>query len=124
VGATVPAAGGPPVERGYLRVVVNPWARIKVDGAERGVTPIASPLGLPVGRHTVTIENDFFAPVSRSIDVVAGTTEAPLELVVDLSREQPEAARAGAPPPPEPEPEPESIAPDPADVAPAPRGAR
>ncbi|HLU67088.1 MAG TPA: serine/threonine-protein kinase [Kofleriaceae bacterium] len=88
VGASGPTRIIAPAERrGHLRVVVNPWGRVLVDGEERAVTPLAAPIPLPAGRHMVTVENDFFEPLSREIDVPAGTEEEPIELFVDLERE-------------------------------------
>ncbi len=90
-------------ERGFVRVIVHPWGRIFLDGDEVGYTPMATPFEANEGTHVVTIENDFFSPVSRSIDVPPGsTTETPLELRIDLEREatkradaQPRAKDAG-----------------------------
>jgi eukaryotic-like serine/threonine-protein kinase len=88
VGATGPTRFmGAQEERGYLRVVVNPWGRISIDGAERAVTPLAAPLALPAGRHTLTIENDFFEPFTRDIDIPIGEDDEPIELFVDLEKD-------------------------------------
>jgi eukaryotic-like serine/threonine-protein kinase len=87
VGAKVPPVVEREARRGYLKVVVNPWGRVLVDGEEVAVTPLAAPIPLPVGRHLVTIEHDALPPVSRQLDVQAGSPEAPIELTVDLVRE-------------------------------------
>jgi tRNA A-37 threonylcarbamoyl transferase component Bud32 len=88
VGASAPPQFiGVAESRGYVRVVVNPWGRILIDGEARAVTPIASPLSVSAGRHTITVENDFFEPFSRDIDVPAGTDGEPIELFVDLEKE-------------------------------------
>src|SRR5688500_5576745 len=60
VGATGPAGMiAAPERRGYVRVVVNPWGRVSIDGEERGVPPVAAPFAVVAGRHTITIENDY-----------------------------------------------------------------
>jgi tRNA A-37 threonylcarbamoyl transferase component Bud32 len=73
--------------RGYVRIVVNPWGKISIDGQPRAVTPIAEPIPLSAGSHTVSIENEFFETFSRQIDVPAGSAEEPIELFVDLEEE-------------------------------------
>jgi hypothetical protein len=88
VGATPTArALGAQEHRGYVRVVVNPWGRIKIDGTERAVTPINAPLPVAAGRHTIVVENDFFEPFTRAIDVPAGGEDEPMELMVDLEKD-------------------------------------
>jgi eukaryotic-like serine/threonine-protein kinase len=86
--------------RGYVRVVVNPWGRVVVDGQERATTPIAAPLELEAGEHEITIRNDFFEPITQTIEVPPGNRDEPLELRVDLERQ---GRRLGAPPADEPE---------------------
>jgi tRNA A-37 threonylcarbamoyl transferase component Bud32 len=89
VGAEVPpapvmmAAAAP--ERGYLRVVVRPWGRIAVDGAERGVTPMARPLAVTAGQHRITIENDYFEPIEREVTVPAGDESSAVLVDVDFT---------------------------------------
>ncbi|HWM87169.1 MAG TPA: serine/threonine-protein kinase [Kofleriaceae bacterium] len=89
VGAEVPPPAAPvampaPPQRGYLRVVVRPWGRIFVDGVERGMTPMAKPLALPAGRHQVTIRNDYYEPIERSVTVPAGDESSATLLELDL----------------------------------------
>jgi predicted Ser/Thr protein kinase len=87
VGATGPAAGRiivAPERRGYVRVVVNPWGRISIDGVERGVTPIAAPIPVTAGVHKITIENDFFETFTREVDVPVAPEEEPIDFIVDL----------------------------------------
>jgi hypothetical protein len=42
--------------KGYLRVQVQPWARVSIDGHEVGITPLA-PLPLLEGTHKVELDN-------------------------------------------------------------------
>ena len=67
--------------------MVNPWGKISIDGQPRAVTPIADPIPVAAGSHTISIENDFFETFSREIDVPAGSSEEPIELFVDLEEE-------------------------------------
>ena len=87
VGATGPAASTvivAPERRGYVRVVVNPWGRISIDGQERGVTPIAAPIPVTAGVHKITVETDFFETVTREVDVPVSTEDEPIDFIVDL----------------------------------------
>jgi hypothetical protein len=63
-------------KRGYARVDAHPWARIFVDDKEIGVTPIADPLELREGKHTVRYEHDWYQSYEQEIDVLAGDKEA------------------------------------------------
>ena len=57
---------------GYVRVVVNPWADIWIDGKKVGTTPLAKPLELPEGRHHLEVKNEHFMPDARDITVERG----------------------------------------------------
>ena len=91
VGATVPPrpvmAAAAPVSRGYVRVVVRPWGRIAVDGQERGMTPLAAPLQVSAGSHRITIENDYYEPVERTVSVPESGEGAAVLVEVDLRAE-------------------------------------
>jgi serine/threonine-protein kinase len=55
-----------------LRVAVEPWAEVSVDGKIMGVTP-APPLALPSGVHVVALRNaELGREVRRRIVVPAG----------------------------------------------------
>ena len=73
-------------QRGYVRVNANPWARVFVDGNETGITPIADPLQLKEGKHVLRFEHDWYAPVERPVEVVAGTAEAAPAITVDFEK--------------------------------------
>ena len=65
----------PPVESpvlgtGYLTVVVEPWARIEIDGTAVGETPLGR-LELPAGTHRITLSNDHIVGVIRDDVVIA-----------------------------------------------------
>jgi len=85
IGAAAGDGGAaPPAERGFVRVVAHPWGRILVDGQERGVTPMAAPIEVPAGEHTVRIENDYLPAWERTLSVPANHKDDPVQLVVDL----------------------------------------
>jgi serine/threonine-protein kinase len=50
----------PPVEKpGFLQVIVDPWARIYLDGESVDVTPLPKPLVVPAGKHRLELRNDY-----------------------------------------------------------------
>jgi serine/threonine-protein kinase len=73
-------------QRGYVRVDAQPWARIFVDSKEVGMTPMAKPLELKEGKHVVRFEHDWYAPVERPIEVVAGVADAAPTISVDFEK--------------------------------------
>jgi serine/threonine protein kinase len=50
----------------------NPWAKVFVDGKLVGETPLAQPVYLKPGRHSVTFSNPSFDPIMKTIEVHAG----------------------------------------------------
>ena len=73
-------------KKAYVRVTVHPWGRVSIkDQDQVHVTPLSKPIEVPAGLATVTIENDFFAPVERRIDVNPNTPDDPFPLTVDLT---------------------------------------
>jgi hypothetical protein len=71
-----PAPEVPPTPRapesGHLLVVVEPWAHVTVDGADKGQTPLPEML-LPVGTHELVLSNPNFVGVIRDrVQVIEG----------------------------------------------------
>lgn len=58
--------------KGTLRLAIEPWGEIYVDGVRRGVSPPLKQLSLPAGNHRVEIRNPGAAHVSRNVEVDAG----------------------------------------------------
>ncbi|HET9956269.1 MAG TPA: PEGA domain-containing protein [Polyangiaceae bacterium] len=54
----------------------QPGAVILIDGVEAGTTPVTEGLPVDVGRHTVTLKKDGFAPSEAAVDVIQGTPAA------------------------------------------------
>jgi hypothetical protein len=72
---------------GYLRIVASPWARIWIDGAAQGETPLARPIALKEGTHTIRLEHDWYQPVERVVEIAEGAATAPQALVLDFDAE-------------------------------------
>ena len=71
----------PLVPIGFVRVIVNPWADIFVDGKKVGTTPLAKPLELVEGHHKVELKNPHFPTETRDIQVERGNN-APLRVTL------------------------------------------
>ena len=53
-----PAEVRPSSPGAYLRISVQPWGRVIVDGQDKGVSPPVMRIWLPAGDHRVVLEND------------------------------------------------------------------
>jgi non-specific serine/threonine protein kinase len=60
----VPTAPG-----AYVQLLVRPWGNVLVDGESKGVSPPLGKLWLPVGTHTITIENTDFPSFTKQVTV-------------------------------------------------------
>jgi hypothetical protein len=68
----------------YIKINVNPWAKIYIDNRYIETTPIAKPLKVRSGTHTVKLENPNFKIWQRRIDFNPGKTvtlDVKLELI-------------------------------------------
>jgi class 3 adenylate cyclase len=63
-----PAAAKP----GTIKLAVQPWGEIYVDGSKRGISPPLKSLNLTPGKHRVEIRNSQFAPYKETIEVKSG----------------------------------------------------
>ncbi|MBL7996811.1 PEGA domain-containing protein [bacterium] len=59
---------------GYLKLVVNPWAKIYVDGKSVGSSPPMDNLELKPGTYKIKIENPAYKPVTKNVTINAGST--------------------------------------------------
>ncbi len=73
-------------QRGYIRVDAHPWARIFVDGKPVGVTPMAKPLELSEGPHTIRFDHDWYQPIEHKLVVTPGTPETSTPLSIDFAK--------------------------------------
>lgn len=65
-----------PERAGYLRVVVDPWAEVVIDGQHVATTPTAQRIALSPGRHFVKFENPYYQELQQEVRIVTGETEA------------------------------------------------
>ena len=73
VEAPAPAAVAPAAKKfGRLKISVEPWAMVHVDGANVGQTPID--IRITAGTHHVVLENDATKPILRTVTVSDGKT--------------------------------------------------
>jgi eukaryotic-like serine/threonine-protein kinase len=70
---------------GHLSVVANPWARVLVDGKATAITPLATPIELTVGTHTVRLEHDWYQPIERQVEIT--NAEKPAAVSVDWTKD-------------------------------------
>jgi serine/threonine-protein kinase len=73
-----------PDRAGYLRVVVDPWADIYVDGQKVGTTPLAQRIALGPGRHFLKLDNPYYVDAHRDIRI---RTDETLTIEVELEPE-------------------------------------
>jgi serine/threonine-protein kinase len=71
VAAPAPAPPPPP---GFLRVVVDPWAEVYVDGKLVDTTPFARALSIPEGDHKIELRNPYYNKELRKVTIKRGAT--------------------------------------------------
>lgn len=59
---------------GYLKLIVNPWAKIFVDGRAMGSSPPLDNLELKPGTYKIKMENPAYRAVTKSVTITAGST--------------------------------------------------
>ncbi len=92
VGGAVPPRAAPmmapqllvPRPKGLMRVVARPWAHVYVDGHLVETTPVAAPIELDSGPHTLVFRNPFFQDVERKVELPPG--RQPLVVEADLEK--------------------------------------
>ncbi|HEV3193277.1 MAG TPA: PEGA domain-containing protein [Polyangiaceae bacterium] len=60
-------------------------AAVRVDGQQVGTTPLADPIVLNLGKHTLTVSKGGFQPVEQALEV-AGGSETPVALTLVAQR--------------------------------------
>jgi predicted Ser/Thr protein kinase len=73
---------------GFLRVQASPWAMVSIDGMRYGETPLARPIELKEGAHTVRLAHDWYQPVDRTVEISEGPATSPTVLNVDFEAER------------------------------------
>jgi len=69
---------------GFLRVNAYPWARVTIDNRPVGITPMAKPIELTEGQHTVRFEHDWYEPVVRTVVISESTAEGAQALSINF----------------------------------------
>src|SRR6185436_7856655 len=87
-----------PKAPGYLRVVVQPWANVIVDGEAFDTTPFARPIPLTPGTHYVRLEHPQAPTERRTIELVSGETIL-LDVTMKVRRPAGLSGGPGATPP-------------------------
>jgi serine/threonine-protein kinase len=64
-----------PHRAGYLRVVVDPWAEVWIDGQLVFTTPRAAALPIAPGQHYIKLKNPYYVEVDQEVRIVTGETE-------------------------------------------------
>jgi eukaryotic-like serine/threonine-protein kinase len=75
VAAPLPVAAPAPKPPGFLRVLVDPWAQVYVDGKLVETTPFSQALPIPEGEHAIALKNPFFVEETRRVSIKRGATE-------------------------------------------------
>jgi len=57
---------------GTVRLSVEPWAEVWVDGKSMGLTPPLTQLKLPAGAHKLQLRNGDLSPSELTVTVPAG----------------------------------------------------
>jgi class 3 adenylate cyclase len=62
----------PDIKPGTVKLAVQPWGEIYIDGNKRGISPPLKSLTLPPGKHRVEVRNGQFAAYKETVDVKSG----------------------------------------------------
>lgn len=71
---------------GYLRVHAYPWAEVTIDGQQHGWTPMAEPIALTQGEHTIRLVHEAYEPIERTVMIPTGAREAAVRVDIDFER--------------------------------------
>jgi eukaryotic-like serine/threonine-protein kinase len=63
-----------PERAGFLRLVVDPWASVTIDGQFIDTTPFSRSIPLPAGTHYVHMEHPQAPPERRTVSIANGET--------------------------------------------------
>jgi serine/threonine-protein kinase len=86
VGGKVPPPPSDQIEKSYIRVVVNPWGRVLIDGKEVAVTPRDEPIEVAAGTHELEILNEFFEPHRSTIELSPTSRDNPRPITFDFEK--------------------------------------
>ncbi|MCB0833584.1 MAG: PEGA domain-containing protein, partial [Bacteroidetes bacterium] len=57
---------------GYVKLIINPWGKVFVNGSSMGSSPPLDNLTLKPGSYKIRIENPAYKPVTKDVTVKAG----------------------------------------------------
>ena len=80
-----------PDRAGYLRIVVDPWAKVTIDGQYFDTTPIARSIPLPAGTHYLQLDHPQANTEKRVLNIAEGET-----VLLDVRMKIPESSRVDA----------------------------
>ncbi len=60
---------------GSILLRIKPWAKVKIDGKDYGISPFQEALILPAGKHKIRLENDLFGAKTDSFYVQQGSRQ-------------------------------------------------
>jgi eukaryotic-like serine/threonine-protein kinase len=84
------------LESGSVRVVVDPWAEVFIDGKHVATTPLAEPINLSTGVHYLRFTNPYAQEENRKVEVRKGMVEiVEVEMKPKRSGERSPQAKAG-----------------------------
>jgi hypothetical protein len=69
-----------------LVTVSEAGAEIRVDGEPAATSPMATPIVLDLGRHTLSVTKDGFEPVERAVEIGGGSETSVVIALLRLSR--------------------------------------
>ena len=55
-----------------MRILVDPWAEVYVDGKYQDTTPFAKALSIPEGEHKIEFKNPYFTVEKRNVNIKRG----------------------------------------------------
>jgi hypothetical protein len=73
----------PPKPPGFLKVLVDPWAEVYVDGKYTDTTPFNKALSIPEGEHKIEFRNPYFRAEKRSVNIRRGAVST---VKIELAR--------------------------------------
>lgn len=65
-------SSAPAVKPGTVKLAIQPWGEIHVNGGKRGISPPLKSLNLAPGKHRIEVRNGDFAPYKETIEVKSG----------------------------------------------------
>lgn len=65
-------SSAPAAKPGIVKLAIQPWGEIYVDGSKRGISPPLKSLELMPGKHKIEVRNGRFMPYKETVEVNSG----------------------------------------------------